>query len=132
MRANSTKASLETIRDMVRAYGPEFNEAAMETTKLKLIKENTRAFESLGAKLGTLRNMSRYDLSKTYVEDQQAELVGMTVDDFQRIAAEYLKEDEMIYVIVGDKETQMGPVSEFAKESGKGDVVELDIYGALL
>ena len=54
----------------------------------------------------------------------------MKTEDFQRIAAEYLKEDEMIYVIVGDKETQMGPVSEFAKESGKGDVVELDIYGA--
>ena len=133
VRANATKASLETIRDMVRAYGPEFDEAAMETTKLKLIKENSRAFESLGAKLGTLRNISRYPtLSARYVEDEQAELVDMKTEDFQRIAAEYLKEDEMIYVIVGDKETQMGPVSEFAKESGKGDVVELDIYGAPL
>lgn len=129
VRANATKASLETIRDMVRAYGPEFDEAAMKTTKLKLIKENTRAFESLGAKLGTLRNISRYDLSQTYVEEEQAELVGMTVDDFQRIAAEYLQEDEMIYVIVGDKETQLGPVSEFAEASGKGSVIELDIYG---
>ena len=132
VRANATKASLETIRDMVRAYGPEFDEAAMETTKLKLIKENTRAFESLGAKLGTLRNISRYNLSPRYVEDEQAELVEMKVEDFQRIAAEYLQEDEMIYVIVGDKETQLGPVSEFAKAAGKGDVIELDIYGGLV
>jgi len=132
VRANATKASLETIRDMVRAYGPEFNEAAMETTKLKLIKENTRAFESLGAKLGTLRNISRYNLSPRYVEDEQAELVEMKVEDFQRIAAEYLQEDEMIYVIVGDKETQFGPVSEFAKAADKGAVVELDIYGQRL
>ena len=117
---------------MVRAYGPEFDEAAMETTKLKLIKENTRAFESLGAKLGTLRNISRYNLSPRYVEDEQAELVEMKVEDFQRIAAEYLQEDEMIYVIVGDKETQLGPVSEFAKAAGKGDVIELDIYGGLV
>ena len=132
VRANATKASLETIRDMVRAYGPVFDDAAVETTQQKLIKENTRAFESLGAKLGTLRNISRYGLSPRYVEDEQAELVEMKVEDFQRIAAEYLQEDEMIYVIVGDKETQFGPVSEFAEAAGKGAVVELDIYGQRL
>ena len=129
VRANATKASLETIRDMVRAYGPEFDKAAVETTQQKLIKENTRAFESLGAKLGTLRNISRYDLSTAYVEEEQAELVEMTEADFKRIAAEYLQEDEMIYVIVGDKATQFGPVGEFATAAAKGDVVELDIYG---
>ena len=132
VRANATKASLETIRDMVINYGPTFDDAAVETTQQKLIKENTRAFESLGAKLGILRNMSRYDLSKTYVEDEQAELVDMTNAEFKRIAASYLQEDEMIYVVVGDKETQMGPVSEFAKAAGKGDVIELDIYGGLV
>ena len=129
VRANATKASLETIRDMVTAYGPDFDDAAVETTQQKLIKENTRAFESLGAKLGTLRNISRYGLSKTYVEDEQAELVDMSKEDFKRIAADYLQEDEMIYVVVGDKETQFGPVTEFAKAAGKGRVVELDIYG---
>ena len=129
VRANATKASLETIRDMVRAYGPEFDAAAVETTQQKLIKENTRAFESLGAKLGTLRNISRYDLSRTYVEDEQAELVDMPLAEFKRIAAEYLQEDEMIYLVVGDKATQFGPVSEFAKSTAKGGVVELNIYG---
>ncbi len=129
VRANATKASLETIRDMVRRYGPEFDAAAVETTQQKLIKENTRAFESLGAKLGILRNISRYGLSKTYVEDEQAELVEMTKAEFKRIADKYLQENEMVYVIVGDKATQLGPVREFAKTAGKGDVVELNIYG---
>ena len=132
VRANATKASLETIREMIRAYGPEFDQAAVETTQQKLIKENTRAFESLGAKLGTLRNISRHGLSTRYVEEAQAELVDMTEAEFKRIAAEYLREDEMIYVIVGDKATQLGPVSEFAKAAGKGDVVQLDIYGQQL
>jgi len=129
VRANATKASLETIRDMVKSYGPKFDAAAVETTQKKLIKENTRAFESLGAKLGTLRNISRYGLPPTYVEYEQAELVDMTEAEFKRIAAEYLREVEMIYVVVGDKATQLGPVSEFAKAAGKGDVIELDIYG---
>ena len=129
VRANATEASLETIRDMLINYGPNFDQKAVETTQQKLIKENTRAFESLGAKLGLLRNMSRYGLTKKYVEDDQAELVAMKEDDFKRIAKTYLNEDEMIYVIIGDKATQLGPVQNFAKAAGKGDVVELDIYG---
>lgn len=76
--------------------------------------------------------MSRYKLSKTYVEDEQAELVDMTEAEFKRIAGDYLQEEDMIYVIVGDKATQFGPVSEFAKAAGKGDVVELDIFGRLV
>ena len=117
---------------MVINYGPTFDQAAVETTQQKLIKENTRAFESLGAKLNILRNMSRYGLSKTYVEDEQSELVDMTEAEFKRIAADYLQEEDMVYVIVGDKETQLGPVREFAKATGKGDVVELDIHGKRL
>ena len=130
VRANATQASLEVIRDMLMNYGPDFDNDDVDMTRQKLIKENTRAFESLGAKIGTLRNIGRYGLSKTFVEDQQAELVAMLVGDFQRIAKTYLDESEMIYVIVGDKDTQLGPVSEFAKAAGKGEVIELDIYGA--
>lgn len=129
VRANATQASLETIRQMLIDYGPNFDEAAVETTQQKLIKENTRAFESLNAKLGTLRNIGRYDLPNDYVEQQQAELVAMDVPDFKRIAADYLQEDQMIYLVIGDKETQWGPVETFAKEAGKGSVTELDIYG---
>ena len=129
VRANATEASLETIRDMLRAYGPEFDDADVATTQQKLIKENTRAFESLGAKLRTLSNITRYNLTPTYVEDEQAELVEMTDAEFQRIAEDYLQEEEMIYLIVGDRATQFGPVSEFAEATGKGEVIELDIHG---
>ena len=44
------------------------------------------------------------------------------------IVAEYLPEDEMAYVIVGDKATQFGPVTEFAG----GGVIELDVFGRLV
>jgi zinc protease len=125
VRANATKASLEIIRDMIDNYGPDYSEAGVKTTKQKLVKENTRAFESLRAKLGTLRNISKYGKSLKYVEEEQQELLAMTLDDFKTIAGTYLSAGEMIYLIVGDKESQFGPVSEFAG----GNVIELDIYG---
>ncbi len=124
VRANATGPSLEVIRDMVTNYGPEFDAADAEMVQQKLIKENTRAFESLNAKLGTLRSISKFGKSLKYVEDEQAELVAMTAEDFQKTAAQYLSEPDMFYLVVGDKATQWEPVSAFAG----GDVTELDIY----
>jgi zinc protease len=120
---------LETIREMVRDYPDTLTEDAVETVQQKRIKSATRAFESLNAKLGTLRNISRFGLSYLYVEEQQAELVAMTPEEFQQTATDYFVEDEFIYVIVGDAETQLGPVETFASEAGKGEVIQLDIYG---
>ena len=125
VRANATGASLDVIRDMVTNYGPDFDDAATDLTQKKLIKEKTRAFESLGAKLGTLHDISKFGKSLNYVEDEQAELVAMTAGDFKTTAAQYLSEPDMFYLVVGDKETQWEPVSAFAG----GNVSELDIYG---
>lgn len=124
VRANATQASLDIIKDMITKYGPEYNEAGVEMTRQKVIKSSTRAFESLYAKLGTLRNISKYGKSLKYIEGEQQELLNMNLSEFKRIAKEYLAEPDMLYVIVGDKETQFGPVSEFAG----GEVIELDIH----
>ncbi len=125
VRANATKPSLEIMREMIANYGVNFSEADVATTQQKLVKENTRAFESLRAKLGILRNISKYGKSRKYVEEEQQELLAMQLDDFKATADKYLREPEMVYVIVGDKATQLAPVTEFAG----GDVTELDIYG---
>lgn len=129
VRANATGPSLKIIEDMIEAHGSTFDDVAVETTQQKVVKSAARAFESLGAKLGTLNEMTRFGLSDRYVEEEQEELLAMTAEDFRRIADNYLVEDEMIYVVVGDKATQFEAVQAFATESGKGAVVELDIYG---
>ena len=126
VRANATYPSLKVIEDMIGNYGPNFSEQDMETTKTKILKENTRSFESLNAKLNILRNINKYGWPENYIEESQDELVNMSLDDFKDIIAKYLVEQEMVYVIVGDKETQLAEVNRV----GKGNAVELDIYGA--
>jgi zinc protease len=128
VRANATKASLDIIRDMIANYAKDFSVEDVETTKQKLVKGNTSAFESLGAKLGILRQISKYAKALNYVEQEQEELVAMSLEDFKATANKYLDESEMIYVIVGDKATQFEPVKKFAG----GEVIELDIYGNVL
>lgn len=129
VRANATKASLETIRDMVIEYPNTFDEDVAETVQQKIIKSSAREFESLNAKLGTLREMTQFGLSDRFVEEEQAVLLDMTAEDFSKISQEYLSEDELIYVIVGDRATQFQPVQDFARETNMGDVVELDLMG---
>ncbi len=128
VRANATKASLEVIRDMLRNYGPTYTDAQVEMIKQKLIKESARAFESQGAKLGLLQAMSKFGKSKNFVEEQQQVLVDMDLEDFRELALTYLNESDMVYVIVGDKATQLEPVKEFAG----GNVTELTVNGLLI
>ena len=125
VRANATLESLILIREMLQNYQTTFSKREMEITKNKIIKGNTRAFESFGAKLTLLRRMSKFDLPASYVEDGQKELIDMTLDDFHRIIDTYMNENQMFYLIVGDGNTQLGEIEKF----GYGAAKVLDIYG---
>ncbi|WP_452222051.1 M16 family metallopeptidase [Lacinutrix salivirga] len=124
VRANATLKSLDIIKDMLNNYSSSFGKEEVELTKNKILKGNTRAYESLGAKLGILREMSKYDKPETFLVDNQNELINMSLDDYKATISTYLNEEDMIYVVVGDKATQFAEVKKLGKP-----VIELDIYG---
>jgi len=124
VRANATLPSLKIIEEMLANYADDFGKEEMELTKNKLLKENTRAFESLGAKLSILQDISKYNKAPSFIKDKQEELLDMSLEDFKEVIENYLEEEDMIYVVVGDKATQLEEVKKLGKE-----VVELDIYG---
>lgn len=124
VRSNATLPSLEIIRDMVTSYSDGFTEKEVELTKNKVVKANTRAYESLNAKLNMLSNIDTYGKSLDYVNVEQQILMDMELSDFKEIIDKYMVEDEMIYLVVGDKATQMEEVRKLGRK-----VVELDIFG---
>ncbi len=124
VRANATLPSLNIIQDMLKNYAQDFSDNEVELTKNKILKGNTRAYESLGSKLGILRDMSKYDKPASFIEDDQKELMTMTLDDFKSVINKYITEDDMIYVVVADKATQFEEVKKFGKQ-----ITELDIHG---
>ncbi len=129
VRANATKSSLDIIHDMLTNYGNIYSDEDAQITRQKLLKENTRAFESLANKRSILRTISEFGKDKDYIEKEQQELLNMSTVDFQNIAKKYLQESQMVYLIVGDRETQLSEVQAFANERAKGDVIELSIDG---
>ncbi len=124
VRANATLPSLQIMQDMIRDYGSSYGPEEVEITQKKVLKANTRAYESLNAKLGILRQISRFGRDLDYLEREQEELLNMTLKDYQSIIDQYLQENEMIYLVVGDKASQFSEVQKMGKP-----VVELDIFG---
>ncbi|MDO6596723.1 pitrilysin family protein [Oceanihabitans sp. 2_MG-2023] len=136
VRANATLKSLEIIKAMLTNYQASFTDNEVALTKNKILKGNTRAFESLGSQLNVLRNISKYHKPDTYIVDEQNELVNMTLEDYKTTIKNYLNEEEMIYVIVGDRKTQLLEIEKLGKPiielDINGNVVEYDKYGNVI
>jgi zinc protease len=124
VRANATLPSLVIIKDMLADYGTGFTQNEVDITKNKILKKNTLLFESLAAKLNMLGQISKYGKSLKYLEDDQNELVNMKLEDYKNIISKYLAEKDMVYLVVGDKASQLAEVKKLGKP-----VIELDING---
>jgi zinc protease len=124
VRSNATLPSLQIIESILSDYGKNFSEQDVAITRNKVLKSSTLAYESLGSKLGALREISKYNKSKKFIEEDQQELVKMTLADFKAVIGQYMNEPDMIYLVVGDKATQLKEVTQL-----KGKVIVLDNQG---
>ena len=90
-----------------------------------MIKSNARRFETQFALLGMLQERSTYGLEANYIEDEEATVRNMTLEEHKALANKYLDESKMAYMVVGDAATQY---SQF-KDMGFDEVVLLDKKG---
>jgi zinc protease len=127
VRSNATLPSLEIIQKMLKDYGTTFSEHEVSVTKNKILKGNTLAYEALNSKLGLLRDITKYGKSKKFVEEDQQQLISMTLSDFKNTIEKYMNEKDLFYLVVGDKTTQLEELKKL-----KGKVTELDIKGNLV
>ncbi|PHN06904.1 M16 family metallopeptidase [Flavilitoribacter nigricans] len=107
VRSNVTLESLELIKEILENYGTGYTEKDLETTKGFLIKSNARAFETARAKLGMLEDISAYDWEYDYVKNRESIVRNMTTDRIRTLVQEYLDPDKMIWLVVGDANTQL-------------------------
>lgn len=127
VRANATLPSLKIIQGLIKDYSKDFNENEVAITKNKILKSSAKDYEELSDKLQILTQISKYKKEFNYLENEQKELVDMNLEDFQNMIKTHIQESEMFYLVVGDKETQLEEINKF----GKGEAIELDIYGNL-
>lgn len=125
VRSNVTLESLALIKEIVERHGPEFDAADLETTQGFLLRANARAFETLGAKLGVVRAVSVYGFEPDYVLQRERVVREMTVERVRDLAAQHLDPASMVWLVVGDAETQLPRLSAL----GLGAPILLDRHG---
>ena len=122
VRTNVTLESLELIKDIVSAYGPDFTEDDLAVMKDALLRGQALETETLTAKLGVLGEISSYGYPDGYKAKNAAAIKAMTLEQFKALAAEHLRPDAMTYLVVGDAKTQASRL----KELGYGDPAMLE------
>lgn len=119
VRSNVTLESTQLVKQILEDYGSSYSEKDLETTKSFLIKSNARAFETSNAKLRMLQNISTYGWEYDYVKGREKTVKGMTVNRIQELSSTYLDADKMIWLVVGDANTQLDRM----KDLGFGDPI---------
>ena len=122
VRANVTYESTALIKEIMESYGSGFSEDDLTATKDALVRNNYRAFETLGALVGMLQNISLYDLPFDYIRQREQVVTGMTIPRVRDLAERYVDPGQMIYVVVGDAATQLARLSGL----GYGAPIRLD------
>lgn len=112
VRSNVTLESVSLIKEILEDYAPGFDESDLEATTSFLLKSNARRFETLGAKINMLQNISSYDLPVNYVLQREAAVRDMTEERIKELADRYIVAGRMIYLVVGDAGTQLDRLTQ--------------------
>ena len=122
VRSNVTLESAQLVKQILQDYPSTYAQADLETTRNFLIKSNARAFETSGAKLGMLDNISKYGWRASYVKDREQIVNSMTLPQIQALSQKYLAPSKMLWLVVGDAKTQLPRM----KELGFGEPVRIE------
>ena len=126
VRSNVTLESAQLIKEILQNYAKNYSAQDLETTKSFLIKSNARAFETAGAKLNMLENISKYGWKYDYVKEREQIVKNMTVEQIKALSGKYLNTDKMIWLVVGDAKTQLPRL----KELGFGEPILIQKPGS--
>jgi zinc protease len=122
VQSNATFETCQIIKDEVAKYRNGIPEDDLNQVKSALTKSNAGRFETLQQLSGMLLPIVLYGVSEDYVRRNEAIVKNMTTMEEKALAQKYLKPDNMIVLVVGDKETQFAKLNEL----GLGDPVLID------
>ncbi|PQA89290.1 M16 family metallopeptidase [Hyphococcus luteus] len=126
VRANATGPALTEFFKELDAYRKDgATDEELAFAKNSIVQREALAYETPGKKIGFLSNMLTFDLEPDFVDDQRAALNAMILADVKFLARQYLDKDDMIVVIVGDRDLILNDLTGFGRR-----IIEIDASGA--
>ena len=110
----------------LRGFGEQTTHSTLaslpDVTRTGIIRSAGRAFETAGAKLNLLDNISSYGWKPDYAKQREQIVKAMTVPQIKTLSAKYLDPNKMVWLVVGDAKTQLPRL----KELGYGEPILLN------
>ncbi len=122
VQANATLETAQIIKDEIARYRQGITAEDLNQVKDTLLKADAGKFETLQQLNTMLTPIVYYGLPFDYVKQREMMVKNMTLQQHTTLAQKYLQPEKLVFVIVGDKETQMDKL----KQLGLGDPILLD------
>jgi zinc protease len=122
VQTNATFETAQIVKDEIAKYRQGITADDLSLVKSTLLKSNAGRFETLQQMSGMLSPIVMYGLPFDYIKQREVIVQNMTLDEHKALSQKYLQPDKLVYVIVGDKETQFDKL----KELGLGEPILLD------
>jgi zinc protease len=124
-KANATDSTIsEMFRELKNYADHGITKEELEFTRKAMAQSDALKYESPIQKLGFIKRVLDYDLSRDYVARQTKILNAITETEINALAKKHLPYTKMIIVVVGDK----AGVYEKLKKLPY-DLVEVDLFG---
>ena len=107
VRSDATLEAVGIFKNEIEKYARGINEEDLQFTKDALLKSNARNFETLGALLNMLEEISSFDLPFDYVKHEEEFIRQFTPEQHKKLAQKLLNPEKMYFVVAGDAATQM-------------------------
>ena len=105
VRSDSTQDSIvQFVTEITEFRNGGITADELTFTKNAIGQRDALSYESPRQKLGFLSNMVTYDLDPSFVDEQNAILQAMTKGEMDALADKHLNLDDMIMVVVGDRD----------------------------
>jgi zinc protease len=125
IKAEATDSALTEVLKEINLYAANgIKPDELSFMQNALFQRDALLYETGAQKAGFLNRMLEYNLSGAYVNEQNKILKALTVAEINQLAKKWLSTDEMIILLVGDKQKILPGVSKMGME-----LVELDVDG---
>jgi len=125
VRTDATAASIIEFEKEIRKYAQDgITEPELTFTRNAIGQRDARRYETPTQKLVFLSRIVTFNLQDDFVEKQNAILSAISQKELNRLAREYLNMDDMLILVVGDKQTILPGLQELGYE-----IIELDTNG---
>ena len=125
VRSDTTADSIVQFRKEISEFAANgMTDVELQFMKNAIGQRDAREYETPGQKLSFLSEIMEYQLTTSFVDEQNQILSTISKEELNALAKKHLKLDEMITVVVGDKAAIMESLQPLFK-----NIVEIDEEG---